>query len=75
MGNAKQQKTDKIAFFSIGAKLVIIITIIVLMGLGSITALVSWLVREDLRIAAEDNNFEINRRSAAEAEYTIEVWC
>jgi adenylate cyclase len=57
--------------FSIGAKLITIITIIVLVSLGSITALVSWLVREDLRIAAEANNFEVNRRSAMEAEYTL----
>jgi len=58
--------------FSIGAKLITIITIIVLVSLGSITALVSWLVREDLRIAAEDNNFEVNRRSAMVTEETLE---
>ena len=58
---------DKIKF-SIGAKLITIITIIVLLSLGSITVLVSWLVREDLKISAEENNFEANRRSASEAE-------
>ena len=58
--------------FSIGAKLIVIISIIVLISLGSITALVSWLVREDLKISAEDNNFEVNRRAAAEAEQTLE---
>ena len=57
--------------FSISAKLILIITIIVLVSLGSITALVSWLVREDLRIVAEDNNFEVNRRSAMETENTL----
>ena len=57
--------------FSISAKLITIISIIVLVSLGSITALVSWLVREDLRIAAEDNNFEVNRRSATETENTL----
>ena len=57
--------------FSIGAKLVLIITIIVLVSLGSIIALVSWLVRDDLRITAEANNFEVNRRSAMEAENTL----
>ena len=57
--------------FSISAKLITIITIIVLLSLGSITVLVSWLVREDLRIAAEDNNFEVNRRSAMETESTL----
>jgi len=60
-------KIDKIKF-SIGAKLIIIITFLVLVSLGSITALVSWMVREDLKIAAEEYNFESNRRSASEAE-------
>jgi adenylate cyclase len=57
--------------FSIGAKLITIISILVLVSLGSITALVSWLVRQDLEVAAEENNFEINRRSAAETESTL----
>ena len=63
----KQRGTDKIRF-SIGAKLVTIISIIIIISLGSFTALVSWLSRSDLRISAEENNFEINRRSAIEAE-------
>jgi len=67
----KSRKTDKNALFSIGAKLVSIVTLIVLVSLGSITALVSWLMRQDLRISAEENNYEINRRSAAEAEETL----
>jgi len=58
--------------FSIGAKLIIIISIIVLVSLGSITALVSWLVREDLKLTSEDTNFEANRRASAEAEQTLE---
>ena len=66
----KRRAIDNIAF-SIGTKLVIIIGIIVIVSLGSITALVSWLVREDLRILAEENNFEMNRRSAMEAEYIL----
>ena len=57
--------------FSIGTRLIIIISIIVLVSLLSITALVSWLVSEDLRISAEENNFEVNRRSATEAENTF----
>jgi len=65
--NNNRRAIDKIKF-SIGAKLITIITIIVLLSLGSITVLVSWLVREDLKISAEENNFEANRRSAFEAE-------
>jgi adenylate cyclase len=67
----KRRLTDKPIFFSIGVKMVTIITLIVLISLGSITALVSWLVREDLQITAEDNNFEANRRGALEAENTL----
>ena len=58
---------DRIAY-PIGAKLIVIITILLLLSLGAITALVSVMVSEDLRITAEDNNFTVNRRSAAEAE-------
>ena len=67
----KQRRSDKNAMFSIGAKLVLIVTLIVLMSLGSIIALVSMLMRQDLRLSAEANNFDINRRSAAEAEDTF----
>ena len=63
----RRRAIDKIRF-SIGAKLITIISFIVIVSLGSITALVSWLVQEDLRVSAEDNNFETNRRSALEAE-------
>jgi len=58
--------------FSIGTKLITIISIIVLVSLGSITALVSWLVHGDLKVSAEENNFEVNRRAAAETEQTLE---
>jgi adenylate cyclase len=58
--------------FPIGVKLIMIITFIVLLSLGSIIALVSWLVRADLQIAAEENNFEANHRSALAAESTFE---
>jgi len=58
--------------FSIGAKLITIITFIVLISLGSIIALASWLVRGDLQIMAEENNFETNRRTAMAAQSTLE---
>jgi adenylate cyclase len=69
--NKKSKNTDNIIRFSIGAKLVTIITILVLVSLGTITLLVSYLVREDLQVTAEENNFEVNRRTASEAEYTL----
>ena len=68
----KRRRMDKIKF-SIGAKLITIISLIVIISLGSITALVSWLVREDLQITAEENNFEANRRSAIEAETLLAI--
>ena len=58
--------------FSIGAKLIIIITFIVLISVGSVIVFVSWLVRGDLQIVAEENNFEANRLSAMAAESTFE---
>jgi len=67
----KRRNTDKNSIFSIGFKLVSIVTLIVIVSLGSITALVSWLVRQDLQIAAEESNFEANRRSSLEAEDTL----
>jgi len=66
----RRREIDNIRF-SIGKKLVLIISIMVIISLGSITALASWLIYEDLRINAEDTNFEANRRSATEAETTF----
>ncbi|MDR1627100.1 MAG: HAMP domain-containing protein [Spirochaetia bacterium] len=59
--------------FPIGAKLVVIITILLLFSLGSITFLVSYMVSGDVRLTAEDNNFNINKRSSAEAEIILNV--
>jgi len=67
----KSGRNERTAIFSIGAQLVLIVTLIVLVSLGSIIALVSMLVRQDLQLSAEDINFEENRRSAAEAEDTF----
>jgi len=66
-----RRNNERNSIFSIGFKLVSIVTLIVIVSLGSITALVSWLVRQDLQIAAEDSNFETNRRSSMEAEETL----
>jgi len=67
----KARLSDKFIRFSIGAKLVTIITILILVSLGTITFLVSYMVSQDLEITAEENNFEINRRSSAETEHTL----
>jgi adenylate cyclase len=52
----------------LGLKLVAIITTLLLFSLTLITALVSIMVSQDVRITAEDNNFAVNQRSAAETE-------
>ena len=62
-----KSEVDKIPY-PIGAKLIVIITMLLLLSLGAITVLVSAMVSTDVRITAEDSNFTVNRRSAAEAE-------
>ena len=54
--------------FSIGVKLISIISALVIISLGLITFLVSMFVSGDTRISAEDNNLTINSRTAADAE-------
>jgi len=71
MGRENDSGLTKIRF-SIGAKLITIITFIVLISLGSIIILVSWLVRGDIQILAEENNFETNGRTAAAAQTALE---
>jgi adenylate cyclase len=66
-GNRERNKIR----YPIGAKLVVIISAISLVSLGAITVLASWLMTEDIRLTAEDNNFTVNKRSAAEAEETL----
>jgi len=66
----KQRTIEKIRF-SIGAKLIIIISFIVIISLGSVTALISWLVQQNLRASAELSNMEMNRLSSTEAETTL----
>jgi adenylate cyclase len=64
------QKAVRIRY-PIGLKLVVIISILLLFSLSLITVLVSVMVTNDVRITAEDNNFNINNRSATEAENTL----
>ncbi|MDR1470787.1 MAG: HAMP domain-containing protein [Spirochaetaceae bacterium] len=71
LSKKKAQKVEEKAVrvrYPIGMKLVIIITFLLLVSLGSITYLVSWLVGQDVQVTAEDNNFTVNQRSASEAQ-------
>ncbi|MCL2762925.1 MAG: HAMP domain-containing protein [Treponema sp.] len=72
MGKSNRQKTKKTSRFSIRAKLLTIIAIIVILSVAVSTGVVLWLVNQDLNATAEVNNEEANRRSAMEAQYTIE---
>lgn len=53
---------------SIGAKLILIISIILILSLGSITLLVSVFVGQSVRLTAEDNNHTITLRTATTTE-------
>jgi adenylate cyclase len=52
----------------IAVKLVSIVTTLLVLSLGTLTALVSFLVSADVRLTAEDNNFSVNRRTAEAVE-------
>jgi adenylate cyclase len=54
--------------FPIGLKLVLIISLLIGASLSVITVLVSYLVGSDVRLTAENNNWTMNRWSAAAAE-------
>ena len=54
--------------FPIGAKLVIIISILTILSLGIITLLVTWFQGQDVQITAEENNRTVNAQAASAAE-------
>lgn len=66
------EKEEKVRF-PIGAKLILIISILVVLSLGAITTLVSYFVSSDVRITAEENNHTVNTRSASAAENELSV--
>jgi adenylate cyclase len=73
-GEADAEKADGKSArvrYPIGVKLVVIISVISLLSLGAITALVSYMITQDIRVTAEDSNFTVNKRSAAEAEVIL----
>ncbi len=54
--------------YSIGFKLILIISVIVIVSLGALTGLVSYFVGSDVRVTAEQNNHTVNTRSASATE-------
>lgn len=69
----KDSKQKKAGLFgrSIGAKLILIITVLVVLSLGTITFLVSYFVGKDLQVTAEDNNFTMTLRAASSSETVL----
>lgn len=65
----KEQKRDRGT--SIGAKLIFIISLLVIVSMGTITALVSYFVTQDTRINAEENNLTINNRAVSDCDYRL----
>ena len=55
----------------IGAKLIVIISFLVVIALGGVTYLVSHYITKDIRINAEENNLTLNARTASEVEGRI----
>ncbi len=46
--------------YSITLKLIVIISVLVILSLGTVTALVAYIVREDVQLTAEEGNHTIN---------------
>lgn len=57
--------------YSIGIKLISIISAIVIISLGLITFLVSYYISADTRVNAENNNFVINKRTSSDCSNRI----
>lgn len=69
----KEEDAKKIRLkTSIGFKMITIISLLVIISMGSITALVSYFVTKDTRVNAEENNLTINKRATADCQYRLE---
>jgi len=63
-----QEQTKTRVKFPIGVKLVVIISILLLLSLGAVIALVSFISTGDVRRTAEYNNLTINRQAGSQTE-------
>jgi len=63
-----QEKTMTRVKFPIGVKLVVIISILLLLSLGAVIALVSFISTGDVRRTAEYNNLTINKQAGSQTE-------
>lgn len=70
---ADEEKKKITVRFPIGVKLVIIISFLIVVSLGAITYLVNYFVSDDVRVTAENNNFDANTRSANAVKNSLET--
>lgn len=54
--------------YAIGFKLAVIMGVMVIIALGTLTFMVNYIVSQNNRVTAEDNNLTLNTRSASAAE-------
>lgn len=69
--SSKNSSFAKKVKFSIGAKLALIFSAIILFSLGSVTLISSYIMGQDVRRTAEQSNFDINQRAADTIEYKL----
>ena len=72
LSHSESSKTQKVKF-SIGAKLITIISLVMVISLIGVTTLVSYFVSADTRVNAEENNLTINTRTSGECESRISL--
>ncbi len=67
MKNVSEKKTRNVKF-SIGLKLIFIISVLVIVSLGTVTFLVSYFMSADLQVTTEENNFSATMKAATTVE-------
>lgn len=67
MKNVSDKKTRNVKF-SIGLKLIFIISVLVIVSLGTVTFLVSYFMSADLQVTTEENNFSTTMKAATTVE-------
>ncbi len=67
MKNVSEKKTRNVKF-SIGLKLIFIISVLVIVSLGTVTFLVSYFMSADLQVTTEENNFSTTMKAATTVE-------
>ena len=67
MKNVSEKKGRSVKF-SIGLKLIFIISVLVIVSLGTVTFLVSYFMSADLQVTTEENNFNTTMKAATTVE-------